>query len=155
MHHYKLIYFCQRCRKEHDHTHEPMLETGVKCDCGGYVITPSGRATMQIKLTADVFVIRGEKFIGWVGAESELEARILFHERLEENEIVELAKLTNQEVIETKFAFNPKNSINPDDFIWATAKELLTTNEELPVLIYAIDLETFAEAQKRKQRGEL
>ena len=151
MYNYKLIFFCQRCKKEHDRTHEPMFETGVKCDCGGFVITPSGRTTMQIRLTADVYIIVGEKYITWIGSKTEDDARTFFYEKIEDK-IVAVQKMSHQEIAEAKFVFNPKNSEDPADFVWCTAKELLIATENLPFLIYGIDIELYEEARRKHKK---
>ncbi|WP_026702838.1 hypothetical protein [Salibacterium aidingense] len=46
----KVINYCWSCSKQHDlnNTHFIGEIKNVKCECGGYVVTPSGKALFQI-----------------------------------------------------------------------------------------------------------
>ncbi|MCX8129793.1 MAG: hypothetical protein N3I35_06805 [Clostridia bacterium] len=39
----KVINYCFTCHKEHDVTELDVMAKGMKCDCGGYYVTPSGK----------------------------------------------------------------------------------------------------------------
>lgn len=45
----KMILYCWSCGKEHSNV--PLTGEAHKCDCGGYVVTPSGK--MRVKQVAD------------------------------------------------------------------------------------------------------
>lgn len=44
----KTLAYCWTCNKEHDITNKGIKEYGIKCDCGGYVISPSGKINMKL-----------------------------------------------------------------------------------------------------------
>ena len=44
----KTIAYCWSCRKEHDITNVPAYKYGIKCECGGFVITPSGKVNVKL-----------------------------------------------------------------------------------------------------------
>lgn len=155
MDNYKLVYFCQRCHREHDRTNSPMFETGVKCDfCEGYIITPSGRAMMQIKITANVYFVTGKECSAWIGSNTKKEAEEYFCRQIEP-EILKTKKLSDQEVNDSLFAFDPNNTHNEAEFVWLSAKEALVTAEILPIIIYAADNKMLADVQKRFNDGDL
>jgi hypothetical protein len=149
---YKLVMFCQRCKKEHDRTHSPMFETGVQCDCGGYIVTPSGRANIQIKIEANVYLMHGKEFMAWIGAATEEEAVSHFQKTVEDN-AVQIVKLKPNEINETKFCFDPNNTGDPEQFIWLTAREILVSSQELPVFMFGTDLKTYEEAKRRREQS--
>jgi hypothetical protein len=39
----KIISYCFSCHKEYDVTHIDPMAKGLKCECGGYYITPNGK----------------------------------------------------------------------------------------------------------------
>jgi len=39
----KVLGLCWSCKKEHDLTNTSPAEYSIKCECGGYVVTPSGK----------------------------------------------------------------------------------------------------------------
>ena len=39
----KVINYCFSCNKEHDVTGLDVMAKGLKCECGGYYVTPSGK----------------------------------------------------------------------------------------------------------------
>jgi hypothetical protein len=50
-----IIHSCWTCGKEHDFTKRSITEHDVKCDCGGYVVTPSGKVQSKIIPIVQVF----------------------------------------------------------------------------------------------------
>jgi len=44
----KILAYCWSCNKEHDISNTTPKDYGMKCDCGGYVITPSGKVQSRI-----------------------------------------------------------------------------------------------------------
>jgi hypothetical protein len=46
----KIINYCWSCRKEHDLSNVRFIGEikNVKCDCGGYVISPSGKGLFRV-----------------------------------------------------------------------------------------------------------
>lgn len=154
MYNYKLVYFCQRCRQEYDRTQEPMFDTGIKCDCGGYIITPSGRANMQIKLLANVYLIQGDKYIAWIGSKNKRDAEAHFIDQFKDR-IHKTNKLSDEDMIESKFAYDIKHTNKLEDFIWQSAKDVLLMSEQLPIVIYGVEIDKFEEARKKRENDEL
>lgn len=73
----KMIHICWSCQKERElpeHGPEENKE-GIKCDCGGFVVTPSGK--VQLKMVPKVQVFQLNEYDG-VAAES-LEQAIEFY----------------------------------------------------------------------------
>ena len=53
-----VIACCFTCNKEHDVSNVSPLKYSIKCECGGYVVSPSGKSRMKfiedkIKVGAD------------------------------------------------------------------------------------------------------
>lgn len=44
----KIINICFSCGKEHDVTNEKADAKSLKCECGGYYITPSGKVQSKL-----------------------------------------------------------------------------------------------------------
>ena len=42
-----VIAYCFTCNKEHDVSSLSPTQCNVKCECGGYVISPSGKSKMR------------------------------------------------------------------------------------------------------------
>ncbi|QJT70458.1 hypothetical protein [Microcystis phage MaeS] len=157
MHNYKLVFFCQRCKKEHDRTDEPMFETGVVCGingCQGYVITPSGRGNMQIKQTCEVWFIQGQERAAWIASKSQKEARKFYVDTFNDT-LVSVSKMKPEEMFEPRFAYDPDQTGDPDQYLWLSAQEVLTTIDHLPALVFQVSPETLKAWLELKKRGEL
>lgn len=154
-HNFKIIHFCQRCGHEHDRTHESMLEVGVKCDvCNGYIVTPSGRANIQIKYTANIYVIRGEVQTSWIVANNKADA-INYFTDIEGERYVAHRKLNNDEINDSRFLFHDSNSDNPEG-VWIGGRDIITMYEALPVLVFTMTNEEIEQLknQSNKENGE-
>jgi hypothetical protein len=58
----KVINYCFSCNKEHDVTGVDAMAKGLKCECGGYYITPSGKVqTKFIPETDEDYKLLGLK----------------------------------------------------------------------------------------------
>ena len=58
----KIINYCFSCHKEHDVTGVDAMAKGLKCECGGYYITPSGKVqTKLIPETDEDYKLLGQK----------------------------------------------------------------------------------------------
>lgn len=44
----RTLAYCFSCNKEHDITEIGVENKGLKCDCGGYIISPSGKINMKL-----------------------------------------------------------------------------------------------------------
>lgn len=150
----RIIFFCQRCNREHDRTHEAMIDVGVKCDyCNGYVVSPSGRSVLQIRITAGCYLINGDTKTAWIGARNKAEAMDFFVEHIETG-YNRITKLSNEELEDTTFTFDPDQTGNPEDYVILSAKELVTFDEKLPKAYYLIDNDDLERALRKKQEGE-
>lgn len=155
MNNHQLIVFCQRCQKEHDRTNEPMFETSVICDrpsCGGFVVSPSGRANIQIRMLAGLYIIIGESTSAWVAAHSKDEAITFFGQNVEPT-YRQITKLNEQQLQEAEFFCDPLGTGNPDDFKLASAKDLLVATPNLPQLVFTMTNEELI-AKKNELFGE-
>lgn len=148
---HSLIFFCQRCQHEHDRTHESMFERGIICNhngCRGWVITPSGRSNIKVKLNAAVYLIRGSVTSVWIGAFNKDEAVSLFANEYDED-ISKVVKLNHQAMQETTFTYDPKGNRLSAEFIQARSIDVLVNQEHLPFIFYFIDNETLDEAARK------
>ncbi|MBL4951089.1 hypothetical protein JK635_02390 [Neobacillus sp. YIM B02564] len=75
----KTFDICWNCGKEHDSTNQSPFEYGVKCECGGYVVSPSGK--VQIKTVPIVHVYQMNEYDA-VAAES-VEQAIEYYSQFE------------------------------------------------------------------------
>lgn len=76
----KSFYLCWHCGKEHDGSQYSVFERNVNCDCGGVVISPSGK--VQLKTVPIVHVYRMNEYDA-VAAESDEQA-IEYYSQFEE-----------------------------------------------------------------------
>jgi hypothetical protein len=44
----KVMGYCWTCNKEHDITNIGLEEYSVKCECGGFIVTPSGKTYSKL-----------------------------------------------------------------------------------------------------------
>lgn len=64
----KSLHICWSCKKEHE-LNKKLNEYSIKCDCGGYVVTPSGKVQIKLVPTVNVYEFDdGEKH--WIAAEN-------------------------------------------------------------------------------------
>jgi len=68
----KVFHCCWTCGKEYEVTNQSPFEYGVKCECGGYVVSPSGK--VQLKIEPIVRVYRLNEYDA-VAAKSEEQAK--------------------------------------------------------------------------------
>lgn len=151
---FKILSFCQRCNREHDRTHESMLETSVKCDyCNGFVVSPTGRSITQIKFTAGIYIVFGETKTAFIGALNKSEALDFFIDEIEED-YHKVEKLTDEQMQEAIFMFDPKTSIQENNVTMISGKDLITLTETLPAAFYVFDNDTMkAESGKMRKDG--
>lgn len=154
MNNFKMIHFCQRCNKEHDRTNKSMFETSVKCDfCNGFVVSPSGRAIIKIVLTAGIYIVQGKIHSAWIMAKNKSDALDHFIENVE-TDYNKVKKLTDQELQDSMFMFDPESKGNEEDFIYVSGKDLITEIQILPAIVYVITNEELIEANRRKIERE-
>lgn len=53
----KIVHSCWSCNKEHELPEESPNndENGIKCECGGYIVTPSGKVQVNVKPIVQVY----------------------------------------------------------------------------------------------------
>lgn len=53
----KIVHSCWSCSKEHELAQEPPVidGNGIKCECGGYIVTPSGKVQVNVRPIVQVF----------------------------------------------------------------------------------------------------
>jgi hypothetical protein len=88
----KSFYLCWQCQKEHDASKHSVFETNGKCDCGGVVVSPSGK--VQLKTVPIVHVYRMNEYDA-VAAESDEQA-IQYYSQFE---TLDEDKIENIEVV--------------------------------------------------------
>lgn len=154
---FKVIYYCQRCKTPHDRTNESMFETGVRCsECNGFVITPSGRALMQIVFTKSIFVVIGDNYTSWIAADKSEDAAKLF-ERQVDGWIYRIIKLTDVQMQKLLFKFwlseEAKDKVDESQLLYedgkpysyVNGKDILTLIDDFPEIILTLDNECIAD----------
>jgi hypothetical protein len=131
MKNFKLVNHCWSCNKEHDLS-DQLIQNNIKCDCGGYVITPSGKGLHEIKLNCNVYRFDdGENH--WIAASTQDEA-IKFFEGEYGNENEYDVKLVNDAELNEKMIDNIE-FLEEDGVEWISLKQIVLQSERLPSLI--------------------
>lgn len=94
----KIIFYCWTCNKEYENV---PLNKPYRCECGRYVVSPSGKTVCTILPSVPVWLIDdGERH--WIAAKNQKEAiefyENFYEERLDDSATVEkvsLEKLNN------------------------------------------------------------
>lgn len=92
----KIVNYCWTCHKEHSIGDRHPDEKPIMCECGGYVVTPSGKVQFAMIPIVPVFKVDdGERH--WIAAKDVDEVRktynTIYDEELEECAVIELVTL--------------------------------------------------------------
>jgi hypothetical protein len=104
----KLVFYCWTCQKEHESSNVPYdikaSNKSVMCDCGGYVVSPSGKVQMATLPIVPVWKVDdGERH--WIAAKDIDELKECYKdwygdELLEDAEIIQV---TGEDLNDAKF----------------------------------------------------
>jgi len=88
----KVVNYCWTCHKVHNIGDRHPSEKPIMCECGGYVVTPSGKVQFAILPVTSVFKVDdGERH--WIAAKDVDEVRTVYNavydETLEDDAVIE------------------------------------------------------------------
>ena len=155
---FRVLFYCQRCKKEHDRTNDSFVETSVLCsnpDCFGYVVTPTGKANIKVVVDAKLYVIVGSEFTAWIGAMNREEAIGHFVDAVDP--IVRNIKVMSDEETQDRYFVYNANPLaqteEEEEIVQVSGKDALAYAHELPIVFYQIDNEELKKIQ-REEEGE-
>lgn len=130
----KVLHYCWTCGKAHELPDVPynyMVEDqSVMCECGGHVVSRSGKVQLSIVPMLPVFKVDDGE-LHWFSAKDEQEARAyynkLYEEELEPDAVIE--EVTGSEL--------DKRNIRSDDDIRGlqSLKDVIREQNEFPALL--------------------
>ncbi|OME59467.1 hypothetical protein [Paenibacillus odorifer] len=132
----KVVHYCWTCGKAHEATNTPYdflaSDKSVKCECGGYVVSPSGKVQLSIMPAIPVWKIDdgAERFR--VSANNAEEAlKCLIEEfGLDEFEEPNVTEITDLEELRRKFITLEEGGTQKTSII-----EIVNRTEKFPAII--------------------
>lgn len=129
----KLVYYCHTCGKTHEDVAYAFdaRDKSVKCDCGGFVVSPSGKVLMQIVPAVPVWKVDdGEvhRFAAKDIDELRLYYKELYGEELDDDS--EITEVMDSEELNRKFI---RTDDEPSRLI--SLKEAINEADSFPTLL--------------------
>lgn len=132
----KVVHYCWTCGKAHEATNTPYdflaSDKSVKCECGGYVVSPSGKVQLPILPAVPVWLIDDGAEIFRIAASSPDEALKCLAEEFGpvEIEYPKVTEVTDPEELRRKFILAEEGSSVKTSII-----DIISRTEKFPALI--------------------
>lgn len=132
----KVVHYCWTCNKAHEATNTPYdflaSDKSVMCECGGYVVSPSGKVQLSILPVVPVWKIDDGSETFRVAAISPEEALKCLAEEmgLDDIEEPEVREITDPGELRRKFILSEEGSSIKSSII-----EIINRTDEFPALI--------------------
>lgn len=118
-------------------------------------MSPSGRAIIKLELTAKIYIVYGLTKLACIGAKNKSDALDHFIENVEED-YHRVDEMTNQEMQESQFLFDPNQRGIEEEYISVSGMEFITSvsAEDLPSLVLLLDNEDMINYFDNKRKNE-
>ncbi|MFD1776977.1 hypothetical protein [Paenibacillus rhizophilus] len=132
----KVVHYCWTCGKSHEATDTPYdliaSDKSVKCECGGYVVSPSGKVQLSIVPAVPIWKIDDGAETFRVAASNAEEALKCLSEEmgLDEIEEPEVREITDAGELRRKFILVEEGGTNKSSII-----DIINRTEKFPALI--------------------
>lgn len=130
MNNMKVLHFCWMCNKAHDASNFAVGVNSILCECGGYVVSPSGKVQSPVVPVVPVWKVEDSE-IHWIASKDEEEIRT-FYKTLYDEELEEDAEITQ---VEGLGLTNPFITIDGDPHKLVSINDLIREQKEFPALL--------------------
>jgi ribosomal protein S27E len=115
---------CKRCKRKTDATDFPAHKIAIKCECGGWLITPTGTFDAQLVYHKFAFSLASKNLVSVIISES-LENAIAYFENLHDEKVDQTHKINPINYQDITFTNTIKNEEGHEEEIIADLCDLI------------------------------